>query len=139
MSLPPSFVVKPGDVVAEHGVFVPRRGLCRALVNEAVLLDVQIRIAHRLPLLAILIGALISEARQSLPVTRSRHQHDEVLISVAPWAQRLSSREAARALGVSKSTAERAMRSGQLPAVKDHGRWLVDPQDLENYRATGAA
>ena len=38
--------------------------------------------------------------------------------------------EAAKRLGMSRSTVEHKILVGKLPAVKWWGRWLIDPKDL---------
>lgn len=133
----PEFVVHAGDTIDQPGVLVPRQ-LCHLLVNKADLPDVQLRHHIRYPILALLIAALIAEAKAGMSATgQDRAAGDQPARSSTAG---LTTSDAAAALGVTDRTIRRAAASGQLPATRVGRRsWLISPDDLEQYRAARAA
>jgi excisionase family DNA binding protein len=69
-----------------------------------------------------------------------------LVTSVAADAERpplfdqwLSPAQAARRLGITTSGVHQAVRRGRLPAQRIGGRLVLDPQDVQHYRARRAA
>lgn len=69
-------------------------------------------------------------------VGRERAPEPEV---VASSGQRLSTSQAAALLSRSDRAVRMACSAGRLPAEQVGGRWLIDREDLEHYKAARAA
>jgi Helix-turn-helix domain len=58
---------------------------------------------------------------------------------VAPSPKWFTTAAAARVLGITARAVIKAISVGRLPAVWSAGRWWIDPDDVEHYRAQRAA
>lgn len=72
----------------------------------------------------------MSECGRSLSNVDSGH---------APSGQHLTSAEAARLIGISERSVRRAITEDRLPASLLGGRWVLDVEDVEHYRARRTA
>lgn len=51
----------------------------------------------------------------------------------------LTTAQAAQRLGIAERSVRRAIQAGRLPATLLGSRWVLDPEDVEHYRARRAA
>ncbi|MER5263075.1 helix-turn-helix domain-containing protein [Actinosynnema sp. NPDC002837] len=52
---------------------------------------------------------------------------------------RLTTVQAARRLGIAERSVRRAIQAGRLPATLLGSRWVLDPDDVEHFRARRTA